>query len=107
MAQLEGLSLATGNGRNERLMSEVPGFRICGHDHPKLPISPRGSDIGAAVRQWQALIRAWSVDPRTDPEKILRFEPAQEPDVDDIVYAEKTDLERQIVDLEFSTKEKV
>jgi hypothetical protein len=107
MAQLEGLSLATGAGRNERLMAEVPGFRLCGHRHPQIPVSPRGKDIGSAARQWQALARAWSADPRMDPEKILRFEPAQEPDVDDIIYHEKTELERNIVDLEFSTKEKV
>ena len=107
MAQLEGLALATGAGRDERVMAECPGFRLCGHKHPQIPVSPRKDDIVSAVRQWVDLARAWGQDPRAEADKILKFEPAQEPGPDDIIYAEKTELERKIVDLEFKMKGKV
>ena len=100
MCQLEALDLATGGGRSARLMAEVPGFTIAGHKHAQIPVSPRREDIANAVRQWQGLARAWSRDVHAPAERVLNFEPAKEPDVNEVVYERKTALERQIVDLE-------
>ena len=95
--ELEGLDVATGRGRDGRLVGELPGFAVAGHRYPVIPVAGRRDEISAAVNVWQAAERALLANPAKSPALRFDFNSESGPDCS---YDQLTSTERRIVDLE-------
>lgn len=99
---LEAIDSRLGGGHGSRIVVELPGFRGMGHMAEVHPLVILPSAMRKAAAVWQNLANAWTINPKADPSKKLRFDPRNPNEEDMTPYEQRSDAERHLIDIQRS-----